>query len=310
VCCDAAPAEDIGRIRAVTVIKPTESFYFGYGSNLNQDHWQEWCAAEGFDPSTVWPIGPAWLPDKELAFRYKSGRWEGGVLDLRDHVGQATAGWLYAVTEAGWSALDCKEGVRSNCYQRIPWYALTSTGQVLDVQTYEVVPKKRRLFVSPSPAYKEIVRTGRADLDIAEDGHLVAAAENAPCSWLSSHVFVYGTCRPRQPRFDVVKDHGVDDISSGTVSGELLDLGAYPGLVSGTHTVRGEVVTSADPEGLLRALDVVEGFSGWGAPDNLYTRALMFVQTTRGPLLSWVYRYAGPSKGVLRIESGDWLKRK
>ena len=67
--------------------------------------------------------------------------------------------------------------------------------------------------------------------------------------------------------------------------------------------------TSADPEGLLRALDVVEGFSGWGAPDNLYTRALMFVQTTQGPLLAWVYRYAGPAKGVLRIEGGDWLKR-
>ena len=66
-------------------------------------------------------------------------------------------------------------------------------------------------------------------------------------------------------------------------------------------------MTVADPAGLLKALDVVEGFEGWATSTNLFTRTLMPVQTGRGVLLAWAYRYAGSDVGAARIESGDWL---
>jgi gamma-glutamylcyclotransferase (GGCT)/AIG2-like uncharacterized protein YtfP len=290
------------------LVKATTSYYGAYGSNLNHADWRNWCADAGIDPSVMQSLGPAWFPDKELAFRIASPRRKGGVLDLRDRCGQATAGWLYAVTEDGWAALDVKEGT-PHFYQRVSGHALTSDGNVVNIQTYAVTRDRQRPFVVPAASYVTIVRTGREELGIAEDGHLQAAADDTPRSWLIPRVFVYGTCRPGQPRFEVLRGYGVQEICPGTVGGTLVDLGPWPGLVSGLQRVRGEVVSSVDPGGLLQALDEIEGFSGWGTSDNLFTRTLMSVHTSRGPVLAWVYRYAQPCDGVSRVTSGDWTNR-
>ena len=63
-----------------------DAYYFAYGSNL-----------EGQLPG-VSSVGPAWLPDKELTCRYKSSERRGGVFDVCDRIGQATAGWLFSMT--------------------------------------------------------------------------------------------------------------------------------------------------------------------------------------------------------------------
>ena len=289
----------------------TPTYYFGYGSNLHRGDWQRWCCDAERDPGGLLPLGPAWLPDQELAFVSRSSSRRGGVLGLRSRPGQATAGWVYRVTDAGWDSLDSKEGAPT-VYRRRPAHVLTPDGRVVAAHTYDVVRERRQSFVAPAAAYLEIVREGRAQLGIADDGHLSAAAANSQCPWLTSSVFVYGTCRPGQARFDVLEAHTVQDICPGTVHGMLVDLGAWPGLVcapSGTSPdlVHGEVVTVADPAGLLKALDVVEGFEGWATSTNLFTRTLMPVQTGRGVLLAWAYRYAGSDVGAARIESGDWL---
>lgn len=291
----------------------TPTYYFGYGSNLHSRDWQRWCRDVGRDPGGLLPLGPAWLPDQELAFVLRSSSRRGGVLGLRSRTGQATAGWVYRGTDAVWASLDAKEGA-PGVYRRLPGHALTPDGRVVPVHTYDVAREHRQPFVAPASAYVDIVREGRAQFGIADDGHLTAAAANSRCPWLTSCVFVYGTCRPGQARFNVLEARTVQDIRPGTVQGTLVDLGAWPGLVfapSGTSpdAVHGEVVTVAELAGLLEALDVVEGFEGWATSTNLFTRTLMPVQTDRGAVLAWVYRYARSHAGAARIESGDWLDR-
>ena len=92
-------------------------------------------------------------------------------------------------------------------------------------------------------------------------------------------------------------------VAEGHVSGTLLALGRFPGLVPGRGRVRGEVWRLDAPE-VLRTLDDYEGYN--------FQRCTTIATLASGRRVrALVYRYRGPRKRdetVAVIPAGDWRR--
>ncbi|PYM67236.1 MAG: gamma-glutamylcyclotransferase [Candidatus Rokuibacteriota bacterium] len=93
---------------------------------------------------------------------------------------------------------------------------------------------------------------------------------------------------------------GATFVGEGRVRGRLLDLGAYPGLVDGRGTVRGELYRIAAPE-VLPALDREEGYNFDRHPATV---TLASGRRAR----AWVYWYRGPQHRAVAIPDGDYRR--
>ena len=133
---------------------PANPLYFAYGSNLND--WKHDRRLAGLLRPVRWAV----LPGHKLGFNRYSGIRKSGVLNIIPCNGQSVTGWLFeVVSNAGWSALDAKEGAPS-CYQRIEKVVLDDGGQEFTVITYEVTSQQFKAFESPSDSYLNVVREG------------------------------------------------------------------------------------------------------------------------------------------------------
>lgn len=95
-------------------------------------------------------------------------------------------------------------------------------------------------------------------------------------------------------------------VGEGRVSGALVSLGRYPGLIEGPGSVRGELYRFADLPTALDVLDDVEEFEPTDPSRSVYVRLAMRVRTDDGEVDAWVYRYNGATDGAQRIDSGKW----
>lgn len=122
-------------------------------------------------------------------------------------------------------------------------------------------------------------------------------------------VFVYGTLRKGQSA-DILERGGVTFIGDDRISGEMYNLGWYPGVVdvlpvsecgfiSEGPTVKGEVYR-IDNDNLPRILDGYEGH-----PD-LFERIQVSAESG---LTVWVYRYNHSVSDRELIPGGDWVNR-
>lgn len=284
------------------------TYYFAYGSNLNQEDWAQWCREKGLPDGLLRFHSTGYLPDWDIAFTHRSQTRNGGVLDLKPRHGQAVAGVIFKVSEAAWHALDLKEGA-PHYYVRMPLIAISENGDQIQVETYRVSEKLRKPFVAPNPKYVDIVREGLESFDLSTIG-LVAAAENRTTPWLTDAFFVYGTLLRGESRFPVLQGFGLECVLLAQASGQLLDLGTFPGLVNPnsaeTH-VEGEFVRLRAPGKAVQELDRVEGFLGFGRPGSLFRRALCQVHVGEGRLrLAWHYRLCAHADQAAVIPSGDW----
>jgi gamma-glutamylcyclotransferase (GGCT)/AIG2-like uncharacterized protein YtfP len=110
-------------------------------------------------------------------------------------------------------------------------------------------------------------------------------------------LFVYGTLM-RGFGLHRVLAGGATFVGEGRVAGCLLDLGAYPGLVEGEGTVRGEVYRLDQPA-LLPALDREEG--------REYERRRTIASLADGRHVSaWVYHYRGSRARGALVPGGDY----
>jgi hypothetical protein len=91
----------------------SQQLYFAYGSNLNQQDFDDWCSRRGFSKGLLRFHSKANLPDFDLAFSYRSATRNGGVLDIKPRTGQLVPGVLFEIDDEGWDALDAKEGAPS-----------------------------------------------------------------------------------------------------------------------------------------------------------------------------------------------------
>ncbi len=283
--------------------------YFGYGSNLCEPDLARYCRERGLQPIRLERVGPAFLPDRRLAFTHRSASRGGGVLDVPPARGAAVAGVLFRVSSyASIATLDRKEG-EGHVYSRFESVVLTENGAEQPAVAYEVTPPCREPFVAPAPSYLDIVRRGYEEhgLDLAPLE--AAAAGRSPADPVEG-LFVYGTLRRGEERHPAMLRHGATGGEAATAAGSLLDLGPYPGLiVDGPSTsVTGEFYSAADPDALFAELDAIETFRGFGVPGSLYRRAIVRLRCARvGSTLAWTYVYTGPRNGSRVIESGDWL---
>ena len=284
--------------------------YFAYGSNLDRTDLDRWSAARELPPIALEPIGPAFLPDRKLAFSHRSTTRGGGVLDVPPSIGSAVAGVLFRPAGDGaLQVLDRKEG-EGHLYRRVETTALTGDGGSHPAVTYEVVPSERSPFVPPAPGYLEIVRRGYAAHGIDASALIAAAGDRAHDGPVSS-LFVYGTLRRGEERFPVLERHRARLVFTGSTRGTLYDLGSYPGLRvgEGNSAVVGEVYACEALGELLREIDAIEGFLGFGVPGSVYRRAIATVaRAAGGSALAWTYAFErGPNAAV--VAGGDWRKR-
>jgi gamma-glutamylcyclotransferase (GGCT)/AIG2-like uncharacterized protein YtfP len=287
---------------------PTQ-LYFAYGSNLNIADFERWCIDRGYPTQLLKFVGNVSLRDYELAFSYDSASRGGGVLDIRERRGSVVPGVIFEVAEAGWKALDRKEGARvPGCYQREHVVVFDESGEMHRATTYRVSDDWAQSYVVPAPGYVEVVQQGFKAWEL-NDTPLLAAArgESLPCP---DGFFVYGTLMRGESRFEVLERYGIECVLLAETQGQLFDLGLFPGMThdatSGSE-VRGEFVRLQNPEAALAALDVIEGFRGYGKPDSLYRREQIAVHVGDGRIRrAWAYFLEASADDSQIISSGDW----
>lgn len=132
--------------------------YFAYGSNLNKDDWNDPDKKRPDFDTLFKVVSTAVLKDHKLAFTAKSENRNGGVLDIIKANGSDVPGVVFKViSQAGWDALDEKEGVKAGTYQRVGKQVVAG-GAGFGVVTYEVKNKIR--YVMPDSRYVDVVRKG------------------------------------------------------------------------------------------------------------------------------------------------------
>ena len=281
--------------------------YFGYGSNLNAPDLKRWCKTEGAAFPLGRSLGAARIPDMELCFDYESNRRKTGVLDLRSRVGQVVEGKIFEVNDGGWEVLDRKEGVPTNCYERLAMHVLRDTGELVEATTYTVLPRRRREFVEPNADYIRVVRNGLRSFGLAVD-QFEAASRNQPVPLVVDALFVYGTLIRGEPNFDVLTGgRELECALPATMTGRMVDLGCYPAVVrEGRGQVHGEFVRVRDLAGTLCRLDQLEGFHGYDA-NSLYHRVTVRVDIGGSQSRdAWTYVLADSGGDHPVVASGNW----
>ncbi len=116
------------------------------------------------------------------------------------------------------------------------------------------------------------------------------------------HLFVYGTLRPGDVRWNVLAPFVVDDGWLDTVPGQLFDTGLdYPAAVfDHAGTINGHTFALLEESSgrALELLDEVEGIV-----EGEYSRVV--VRTGRG-VDAWAYA-SGDGLDLTHIPSGDWF---
>ena len=132
-----------------------------------------------------------------------------------------------------------------------------------------------------------------------------------PTASMADLVFFYGTL---MTGFDRRRQMGIDPRmkyrTRGWVQAALFDLGIYPAAVpADSGRVWGELFDMLDAEGVLRALDEMEGYRPGESDSSLYIRSQVPVHLPDGTTeQAWVYFYHAPLGKAPRIDSGDYLE--
>jgi gamma-glutamylcyclotransferase (GGCT)/AIG2-like uncharacterized protein YtfP len=136
---------------------------------------------------------------------------------------------------------------------------------------------------------------------------------SSPVKNHSSLIFVYGTLRRGFCHHKYLESLRARFLSRGTVSGELYDLGGYPGAVPSEHPadlVTGEVYRLPHPSRALKVLDELEGARPSSPRPGFYRRELVNVQlekrTTVEAWMYWLNRWHGTRR---RIQRGDYSRK-
>lgn len=294
------PSARLSRKGGVRYSQHMAPIYFGYGSNLNASDLDRWCVESGLATGWLRRVTRGWLPDHRLAFDHRSVRRRGGTLNVRRAACCAAPGVLFEVSGDGWAALDRKEGHGRGHYRRCEVIALTADGSTVPVVTYESTRPEAPM--EPAAGYLDIVRQGYRDHGLAHNA-VEAAAHGLEGS--VDRIFVYGSLKrggwlAHQLQPDVI------DARDISIRGDLYDLGEYPGYRHGAGRVHGELCRVRGVEAVLARLDDIEGFAGYGRPDNLFRRVLVEPHGESEP--AWAYLLVAPMRGP-QLPAGRWPVR-
>jgi len=123
-------------------------------------------------------------------------------------------------------------------------------------------------------------------------------------------VALYGTLRRGEPGY---RSLGLAEklrfVSGCRIRGEIVDLGAYPGLIEGDGVVVGELNEIA-LEATLAELDAFEEFDAERPGDSLFVRRrVMLLRPEAGAFVYCLNTALKPVDPLRIIPSGDWMDR-
>lgn len=115
-------------------------------------------------------------------------------------------------------------------------------------------------------------------------------------------VFVYGTLKSGERASWLMSGHG-EKVCDGVVTGRLIDLGAFPGLLTDSDgDVFGELWLVED-----YAITALDQYEGEGV---LYDRIRVEVRCDHGIQQNvWTYRYRDSGGKHREIEGGTWISK-
>jgi len=133
---------------------------------------------------------------------------------------------------------------------------------------------------------------------------------------LPEYLFVCGTLRSEMvPKISAELTalmQGLRFVNTGTVRGQLYDLGAYPGAIVGENfetNIIGEIYELSEPHKVLELLDVYEGFIPGELEASLFARIQTPATLPDGSqLICWMYAYNDWVATGRLIESGDYVE--
>ncbi|MEC9415930.1 MAG: gamma-glutamylcyclotransferase family protein [Pseudomonadota bacterium] len=110
-------------------------YYFGYGSNLDEDYMRQWTPSLKF-------VSLARLPNFEIQFRKYSTDLKGGISSIIEKPGGMVQGVIYTIKKSEMEALDILEDVPLGIYKRETFKVITEDGIWYNADLYRVVTPK------------------------------------------------------------------------------------------------------------------------------------------------------------------------
>ncbi|PPK88305.1 gamma-glutamylcyclotransferase (GGCT)/AIG2-like uncharacterized protein YtfP [Neolewinella xylanilytica] len=124
----------------------------------------------------------------------------------------------------------------------------------------------------------------------------------------SNYLFVYGTLRSDIPSsMSKFLRRRATLVGKATVVGRLVDLGGYPGFITGEGTTKGELYRIGEEQAAetWQMLDAYEGVSGLDS--DHYRRVVVDVQVgDGGRFRAQTYEYQQSAEGKTEIPHGDY----
>ena len=110
-------------------------YYFGYGSNLDEDYMRQWTPSLKF-------VSLARLPNFEIQFRKYSTDLEGGISSIIEKPGGMVQGVIYTIEKSEMEELDVLEDVPLGIYKRETFKVVSKNGTWYNADLYRVVNPK------------------------------------------------------------------------------------------------------------------------------------------------------------------------
>jgi len=126
-------------------------YYFGYGSNLDEDYMRQWTPSLKF-------VSLARLPNFEIQFRKYSTDLEGGISSIIEKPGGMVQGVVYTIEKSEMEALDVLEDVPLGIYKRETFKVISEDGTWYNADLYRVVTPQGPFI--PSVKYLGIMIKG------------------------------------------------------------------------------------------------------------------------------------------------------
>lgn len=128
----------------------------------------------------------------------------------------------------------------------------------------------------------------------------------------TNRIFVYGTLRQGFPLHRFLERSGARLLGSGSIAGNLYDLGEFPGALAASDPdakVQGEVYELRDSDKQLRELDGIEEYNPEQPGNSLFVRRLAVVKLQNGASVrAWTYFLSRKPTNARRLASGDYAE--
>lgn len=132
---------------------------------------------------------------------------------------------------------------------------------------------------------------------------------------MRNYLFAYGTlCPPFAPVEISSAVRRLRPVGPGVMRGKLYDLGEYPGAVldpKASSSISGELFQLPADPGILRQLDLYEGFNPQDPQQSLFVRQLRTATTSGGRRVRcWVYEYNGDPGSARLLTHGNYRRHR